>query len=143
MRVLLVFAAVTGAVLTFTAAQAAAATGAMQLSPDPVDYHRVTVGRTESKRITVRNIGETQLNILAYRVGDHRDVDTWRINNSTCGTLSVGDRCRFELEVTPGATGDITGWLDVWSYSYETATYDVISPPVSLLGKAVPKEARE
>jgi hypothetical protein len=111
----------------------------MEISPNPVDYHRAIVGTTESKRVTVRNVGETELNILAYKVGDHRAVDTWRINSSTCGTLPVGGRCRFELALTPGATGDVTGWLKVWSYNFPTATYDVISPWVAILGQAVQK----
>src|SRR5688500_11709927 len=93
----------------------ALAAGAMRLSPDPVDYHRVKVGTAYTKKITVKNVGDTTLNILAYTVWDFENAHGWAIGNSTCGTLAPGDRCRFELELTPHVAGDIAVGVDVRS----------------------------
>jgi hypothetical protein len=112
-------------------------TGAIQLSPEPLNYGRVTVGSTVSMTVTVTNVGDTHLNIGAYTVGDHRAGDTWRINNSTCSPLWWRGQCRFEVALTPGAAGDIIAWVQVLSYNRDIGSYDVKSPRLTVLGEAV------
>jgi hypothetical protein len=126
--------------VAFAAAPASAwGAGAMELRPDPVDYHRVTVGATVTKKVTVINVGDTTLNILAYSVDAERAVDTWRIISGSCGSspLLPGDRCRFGLELTPGAVGDAAASVYVRSYNYETGTYDVQSPTIAAVAHVV------
>jgi Ca2+-binding RTX toxin-like protein len=113
--------------------------GAMQVSPELLDYGQVTVGSTASMTITITNVGDTHLNILAYRVGPTRPGDKWQFINSTCGEVWWRQQCRFDLVFTPGAEGNTGASVEVFSYNYATATYDVRSPTVTVRAEALPE----
>jgi hypothetical protein len=112
---------------------------ALQLSPDVVDYGRVTVGTTASRTVTLTNTGDTPLQISFWGSGPIRPGagDTLeRTSPDTCDVLWWGSECRFELALTPGATGPIGTQFYVGAYYPEADTHRS-SNSITVLAEAV------
>lgn len=100
-------------------------------SPTSLDFGNVTVGESETDRVTIKNNGTADLNLTAVSLSGS-DPGAYSITSGAAPTvIAPGDAHSFVIEFAPGSTGRFAASLDVESNDTDTP---VLAVPLSGTG---------